>query len=115
MTTQPTIDLIITSAPAAYDGFGTYTIASSGTVRLVSIHHEHLGWQTGRYASGTHYHAPALLGATPAAERAIVSDVEHDTVLARIDAIIDAPDGSPEAIERAVLARVASAYEEIIK
>jgi hypothetical protein len=49
-----------TSAPKAYDGFGTLTIyeyegsplLKADGYRLVLIRSEHLGWQTSRYSSG---------------------------------------------------------------
>jgi hypothetical protein len=51
-----------TSAPEAYDGFGTRTIAltdwelpkSHHRVRQVEIEAEHLEWQTSRNSSGLH-------------------------------------------------------------
>jgi HTH-type transcriptional regulator / antitoxin HigA len=42
----------------------------------------------------------------------IVTAKDHQQALERIDAIIDAPDGSPAAEERAVLADLVSAWEE---
>jgi HTH-type transcriptional regulator / antitoxin HigA len=42
----------------------------------------------------------------------IVTAKDHQQALDRIDAIIDAPDGSPAAEERAVLADLVSAWEE---
>lgn len=53
--------LTYTTAPEAYDGFGTQTVKPSvatdkngQTVRLVSTPAEHADWQRGRYASGCH-------------------------------------------------------------
>lgn len=43
-----------TTAPKAYDGFGTLTLADIGDTRIVLIRDEHLAWQEGRYASGMH-------------------------------------------------------------
>lgn len=51
---------VYTTAPIAYDGFGTETIeegkyiAKDKPVKLVKIHPEHHVWQTMRYASGMH-------------------------------------------------------------
>lgn len=42
----------------------------------------------------------------------IRTDADLATALARIDAIIDASDGTPEADERATLGTVVSVYEE---
>lgn len=54
-----------TTAPEAYDGFGTFTIAESRahkgesrTTRLVAIRQEHVEWQRGRYGSGFHASQP---------------------------------------------------------
>lgn len=49
-----------TTAPEAYDGFGTKTVArdhihdSKGIVRTVETPSEHIEWQRLRYASGGH-------------------------------------------------------------
>lgn len=48
-----------TTAPLAYDGFGTQAVAIVGTycgqpLRLVRVRAEHLEWQDGRYGSGMH-------------------------------------------------------------
>jgi hypothetical protein len=50
-----------TTAPEAYDSFGTTTINPDAGrdhrgqfLRLVEIEPEHWDWQTGRYASGLH-------------------------------------------------------------
>jgi len=52
---------IITTAPAAYDGFGTVELSPEvGTdmrgrpLRLVVIQPDHLDWQLSRYSSGLH-------------------------------------------------------------
>lgn len=55
---RPTVDYV-TSAPAAYDGFGTERITLHGDVlphglRRVRIDCEHLDWQLKRYGSGMH-------------------------------------------------------------
>jgi HTH-type transcriptional regulator/antitoxin HigA len=42
----------------------------------------------------------------------ILTEADHEDALARIDALIDAPDDSPEAHERAVLGHLAAAWEE---
>jgi hypothetical protein len=51
-----------TTAPIAYDGFGTINVfeswmygGSGETVRVVLIRDEHFNWQTGRYNSGLYY------------------------------------------------------------
>lgn len=49
-----------TSAPKAYDGFGTFTVAEysgeNGKLwRIVLIREENLNWQAGRYNSGLYY------------------------------------------------------------
>jgi hypothetical protein len=49
-----------TSAPKAYDGFGTFTVYEydagekykDQSFRVVAIRAEHLNWQTARYSSG---------------------------------------------------------------
>ncbi len=48
-----------TTAPEAYDGFGTTTLEMGGewhgkTLRKISIDPEFYGWQTGRFGSGMH-------------------------------------------------------------
>ena len=52
---------IVTSAPEAYDGFGTETVewlpyvsrpGQSNRYRVVRVLPEHRDWQVGRYASG---------------------------------------------------------------
>lgn len=43
-----------TTAPRAYDGFGTIELKDLGTERIVLIRDEHLNWQTMRYSSGLH-------------------------------------------------------------
>lgn len=56
------LNIMVTSAPESYDGFGTFTIARGGAdyagnrtpLRLVAIQDESLSWQSGRYASGLH-------------------------------------------------------------
>ena len=48
--------LVETTAPTAYDGFGTFTINALGPKRWVLIEQEHFTWQTQRYASGLHGH-----------------------------------------------------------
>lgn len=60
----PLADLVYryTSAPEAYDGFGTETLAwtdwmlpsSRNRVRRIAVHPEHLEWQTMRNSSGLH-------------------------------------------------------------
>ena len=56
-TTTVTYVIAATTAPAAYDGFGTFTLTSMGAddrgkaLRLVLIRQEHLQWQTMRYSS----------------------------------------------------------------
>jgi hypothetical protein len=50
----------ITTAPDAYDGFGTATLALLGlyrgqSVRLVATPPEHGAWQRARYDSGLHF------------------------------------------------------------
>jgi hypothetical protein len=46
----------VTTAPKAYDGFGTITLAPAylgdRDARLVLIREEHCNWQRGRYSSG---------------------------------------------------------------
>lgn len=48
-----------TSAPPAYDGFGTFTVAGYDNEdrhwRIVLIRAENLKWQNGRYNSGLFY------------------------------------------------------------
>ena len=49
-----------TTAPRAYDGFGTLSLAdtygpSGESVRVVLIREEHFAWQNGRYNSGLFY------------------------------------------------------------
>lgn len=44
----------VTTAPKAYDGFGTFTLEEAGDIRIVLIQAEHLDWQQGRYLSGLH-------------------------------------------------------------
>lgn len=47
-----------TSAPVAYDGFGTFTVYQydsgdkADSFRIVAIRSEHVNWQTARYSSG---------------------------------------------------------------
>ena len=53
-----------TTAPEAYDGYGTKTVEQAGTwvsgngkrlpVRKVKIEHESFEWQVARYSSGLH-------------------------------------------------------------
>jgi hypothetical protein len=44
-----------TTAPKAYDAFGTVTISEDwDNKRIVFIHAEHQKWQIDRYASGMH-------------------------------------------------------------
>lgn len=44
-----------TTAPRAYDGFGTIELsAHDERSRYVLIREEHLAWQQGRYSSGIH-------------------------------------------------------------
>lgn len=46
-------EAFLTNAPEAYDGFGTWTVSRCDDgQRLVRIYHDHLEWQTKRYASG---------------------------------------------------------------
>lgn len=51
---------VITSAPEAYDSFGTKTVVKEyakndrHSFRLVEIAAEHYDWQTNRYLSGLH-------------------------------------------------------------
>lgn len=45
----------ITKAPECYDGFGTFTVMSSGEKRLVAIDLVHADWQLNRYGSGNFY------------------------------------------------------------
>jgi len=49
-----TYHLAETTAPKAYDGFGTFTVAGYDNVRFVLIRGDTLAWQTGRYQSGMH-------------------------------------------------------------
>jgi len=61
-TFETTLHLFETTAPEAYDGFDTFTLATAhtkaGPVRLVAISKRNLEWQTGRYASGLHTPRP---------------------------------------------------------
>lgn len=57
---------VVTDAPRAYDGFGTFTIKDFGSnvdiegqitrgdARMVLVDREHLEWQRGRYYSDMH-------------------------------------------------------------
>ena len=59
---------LITNAPAAYDGFGTFTVAQlyEPGNRLVLVRDEHLEWQKMRYHSGMHLALdPTTQGITP--------------------------------------------------
>lgn len=54
----PVVELV-TAAPKAFDGFGTFTTAEQDTAkgdipggRRVRVYREHLDWQTKRYGSG---------------------------------------------------------------
>ncbi len=58
---QTDLRVVYTTAPEAYDGFGTVTLAevagidSHGrAIRKVGIRPEHWDWQTQRYGSGMH-------------------------------------------------------------
>lgn len=44
--------ILYTTAPEAYDGFGTATIKHEGKIRKVKIQMTHYKWQTMRYKSG---------------------------------------------------------------
>jgi hypothetical protein len=44
-----------TTAPIAYDGFGTISVFETSNVRVVLIREEHFNWQNGRYNSGLYY------------------------------------------------------------
>lgn len=53
----------ITTAPAAYDGFGTISLVETydgegKEARIVLIRDEHFVWQTMRYSSGCHTASP---------------------------------------------------------
>jgi hypothetical protein len=54
-----TYQLVETTAPPAYDGFGSFTLYETGAgakhpKRMVLVQEEHLAWQLGRYHSGMH-------------------------------------------------------------
>ena len=51
---KTTLAIFVTTAPEAYDGFGTFTVHEYDGHRLVAIQEPHVAWQTGRYASGLH-------------------------------------------------------------
>jgi hypothetical protein len=56
----PRLVVTYTTAPVAYDGFGTETLAVVGTlkgkeVRKVDTPEQHVEWQRQRYGSGLHY------------------------------------------------------------
>lgn len=47
-----------TTAPQAYDGFGTISVLKTQDVRIVLVREEHFTWQNGRYNSGMFYLTP---------------------------------------------------------
>ncbi len=54
-----------TTAPADYDGFGTFAVhaydnGADGIIRTVLVREEHLAWQTARYSSGLKSATPTL-------------------------------------------------------
>lgn len=62
-----TYNVIVTTAPRSYDGFGTFTIhedyiqVNGKQARLVAIKEEHFNYQTGRYQSGMHTASDEML------------------------------------------------------
>lgn len=111
-----------TSAPEAYDGFGTKTLAvvgrdrqSGNPVRKVAVENDHMDWQTQRYGSGmhrfTHPQTPLehfvkfgdweLHDTKPAVVEPEVSEPEPEVSLSpadRVNEIADQwyhPDGNP--------------------
>src|ERR1700744_4961641 len=88
---MPETGIRYTTAPAAYDGFGTREIdADAGrdhrgqVVRKVAIEAQHLDWQERRYGSGLHgctdegdaRRYPQIWGLKPAAPPAGTADVD---------------------------------------
>lgn len=51
-------EMVATTAPEDYDGFGTFTAGTHGPLRVVAIEPEHVRWQTMRYLSGVSVAVP---------------------------------------------------------
>lgn len=62
----------VTSAPANYDGFGTFTLAGHPEGRLVAVEEGSLQWQRTRYGSGLHGYRPATTEETATANEVIM-------------------------------------------
>lgn len=51
-------EMVATTAPEDYDGFGTFTAGHHGPLRVAAIEPQHVHWQTMRYRSGVFVATP---------------------------------------------------------